>query len=170
MIDGIKISVSMDAVLKRMENMLKFTRLKGVAVESSAILEKLYRKYTPVSKDPNQPSPGKLRAGWKGEVETDEPHAKLKILIRNIDPRAAKIWPLLQSGTKRHAIQAVHAKVLAFQFASGDQFFGPGVRHPGAKKSVDKVAMDREVQTELTRLKKRIAEALASEKTVVGPA
>jgi hypothetical protein len=30
--------------------------------------------------------------------------------------------------------------------------------------------MDREVQTELTRLKKRIAEALASEKTVVGPA
>lgn len=166
---GLKVSVSMDKVLERLDRMRQIARLRPVARETASALEKLYRKYTPVSTDPNQPRPGRLRAGWKGQEQVDDVHGKLLILVRNIDPRAQKVWPLLMKGTKRHAIQAVRAKMMVFRFKDNSIFYGKSVTHPGARRAVDSFSLNRDVQTELIRLRKRIAEVMVQDKQVMGP-
>jgi hypothetical protein len=163
---GVKVSISMGAVLARLERMQNFARLKPLAKDSATVLERLYRKYTPVSSDPNQASAGRLKAGWESSVRAEDQNNRLLIQIRSRDPRAPLVWSLLQSGTRRHIIQALRGRALAFRLRDGGWFVGARVRHPGAKRSVDARSLGREVSSELTRLKKRIAEALTQDKNV----
>jgi hypothetical protein len=168
MFTAIKVSLSMDAVLKRLDRFKDLRRLQPLVKSSASVLLKVYRKHTPVAKDLNQPTPGKLRAGWESKVEVDDPKQRLLIQISNLDPRAPKVWPILLKGSKRHPIAAVRGKLLAFRLRNGELFVGPHVLHPGTKPAIDAVRLNRDVQSEVIQLRKRVLEALKSEKPVLG--
>lgn len=168
MFPTLKVTVNLKEVLARLDRLRNLDRIRPLTRASAAALLALYRRYTPVSKDPNQPAPGGLRAGWGSAESADVSATHLSFRIFNTDPRAAKVWPILLRGSKVHPIAAVRAKALSFRFANGDVFVGPRVMHPGTKKVVDAPALNKEVQAVVAKLRQNIADALASDKPLPG--
>jgi hypothetical protein len=161
---GVSIDIKGETEVRaRLTQMFDMKRLLPVSDESAKRLVKIFTQLTPISKDPDvDPQRGNLRKSWKGEAGMNPRANELLVFIRNLDPRARTVWPMLLFGTRPHVIKAKRFPFLTFTQRDRTTFVGTSVFHPGFRPKVDERRLAAQVNSEVTRLKRAITAILIS--------
>jgi len=146
-----------ESVRHYFENLLSAKRLQAAGDEAAKRLEKVFREMTPVSKDPDvDPKRGDLQKSWQGVSSLSSMKNELDIQVRNTDPRARQVWPILLFGQRSHPIKIRNRRFLVFLMRNRQTFVGKSVRHPGSQPKIEERIMTARVNAEVNHLKQRI--------------